>query len=439
MPTVPGAGATVIRKFTTRATTGVPTTLAGTPAVSIYKDGSTTQSTTGVTLTVDFDAVTGLNHVAIDTSADGTFYANESKFYLVITAGTVGGTSVVGEVVGDFDLAAPFGPTTGGVNVVQFLGTASAGAAGYAGIDWSQVNAPTTTVNLSGTTISTSQAVATVTTATNLTNLPAVPTDWLTAAGVKADAVTKIQAGLATPTNITAGTITTVTNLTNLPAITTDWLTGTGVAASAVTKIQSGLATPTNITAGTITTVTNLTNAPTAGDLTATMKTSLTTAILAGVVDLATTGHTTSGTFGAAMVAAGGSGDPWGTLLPGAYALGTAGYILGTYLDMTVSTIGVDTATLVADIDTQLSATHGAGAWGGGGMALTDLMGTPPNLDGKADAAITVSHCLWAALGWTVGQQVLDPNALTQAIKTPAGTTIRTQNLDQLPAPTRRT
>jgi len=41
------------------------------------------------------------------------------------------------------------------------------------------------------------------------------------------------------------------------------------------------LATPTNITAGTITTVTNLTNAPTNGDLTATMKTSVTTAATA--------------------------------------------------------------------------------------------------------------------------------------------------------------
>jgi hypothetical protein len=34
-------------------------------------------------------------------------------------------------------------------------------------------------------------------TVTTLTNLPAVTTDWLTAAGVKADAVTKIQSGLA--------------------------------------------------------------------------------------------------------------------------------------------------------------------------------------------------------------------------------------------------
>ena len=71
----------------------------------------------------------------------------------------------------------------------------------------------------------------------------------------------------------------TVTTLTNLPAIPANWLTGTGTDATAVTKIQAGLATPTNITAGTITTVTNLTNAPTAGDLTAAMKASVTTAV----------------------------------------------------------------------------------------------------------------------------------------------------------------
>ena len=82
-------------------------------------------------------------------------------------------------------------------------------------------------------------AVATV---TNLTNLPAMPADWLTAAGVKADAVTKIQNGLATPTNITAGTITTATNLTNLPTMPADWVTASGLKADAVAEIQNGLA-----------------------------------------------------------------------------------------------------------------------------------------------------------------------------------------------------
>jgi len=54
---------------------------------------------------------------------------------------------------------------------------------------------------------------------------------------------------LATPTNITGGVITTVTNLTNLPAVTTDWLTAAGVKADAVTKIQTGLALEATLTA----------------------------------------------------------------------------------------------------------------------------------------------------------------------------------------------
>lgn len=56
------------------------------------------------------------------------------------------------------------------------------------------------------------------------------------------------------------------------------------------------VANTTNITAGTITTATNLTNAPTAGDLTATMKTSVTTAATA-----ATPVATVSGDFSATM------------------------------------------------------------------------------------------------------------------------------------------
>ncbi len=113
---------------------------------------------------------------------------------------------------------------------------------GAAGVGLTAVGlAGTQTFNNTGTW--TGNVVGTVSTVTTLTNLPAIPTDWITAAGVSAAAVTKIQAGLATPTNITAGTITTVTTLTNLPAVTTDWLTAAGVAANAVTKIQAGLST----------------------------------------------------------------------------------------------------------------------------------------------------------------------------------------------------
>ncbi len=51
------------------------------------------------------------------------------------------------------------------VDLEYVLGTTSAGAAGYVGIDWSAINAPSSTVNLSGTTISTSQVAASVTAA----------------------------------------------------------------------------------------------------------------------------------------------------------------------------------------------------------------------------------------------------------------------------------
>lgn len=148
MPTNGGsAGDTIHRKFTTRATTGVPTALVG-GVISIYKDASTTQSTTGVTLTASFDSVVGLNHVAIDTSADGTFYSNASHFEVVITTGTVNSVSVVGEVVGSFDLSV----AVGDVNVTKWNGTAVAATAVAgipsvalvaAGLDAITVTAPT--------------------------------------------------------------------------------------------------------------------------------------------------------------------------------------------------------------------------------------------------------------------------------------------------------
>lgn len=98
--------------------------------------------------------------------------------------------------------------------------------------------------------------VTTTGTATNLTNLPSAPTDWLTAAGVKADAVTKIQNGLATPTNITAGTITTVTNLTNLPSAPAGWI--------ATATFAAGATLPRVTLADTVTTYTG--NTPQTGD-----------------------------------------------------------------------------------------------------------------------------------------------------------------------------
>ncbi len=52
--------------------------------------------------------------------------------------------------------------TTGRVDLGKTLGATSTGAAGYIGIDWAQINAPTTAVALTKTTISTSQIISQV-------------------------------------------------------------------------------------------------------------------------------------------------------------------------------------------------------------------------------------------------------------------------------------
>ncbi len=134
--------------FTTRNTNGLPTTLAGSPVVSVYKTNSTTQTTTGVTLTVDFDGITGLNHVRIDTSTDGSFYASGCDFSVVITIGTIGGSTVAGEVVAHFSILnrSALRPTTAGRTVL----VASDGSISP---NWADVKSPGTTVALTGTTL----------------------------------------------------------------------------------------------------------------------------------------------------------------------------------------------------------------------------------------------------------------------------------------------
>lgn len=137
----------------------------------------------------------------------------------------------------------------------------------------------------------------------NSVTLPTIPADWITAAGIATDAigsaeisaaaVTKIQSGLATPTNITSASgvvlsgvthtgavIPTVTNLTNAATsgdLTATMKTSVTTAATAATPTVT-LAAATH-TGAVIPTVTNLTNAPTSGDMTATMKASVTAAV----------------------------------------------------------------------------------------------------------------------------------------------------------------
>lgn len=87
--------------FNTVRDTGAPHTLAGTPTLAAYLGNSTTQITTGLTLTVDFDGVTGMHHVRVDLSSG---YARYQDVRIVIAAGTVNSVSVVGAVIATFSI-----------------------------------------------------------------------------------------------------------------------------------------------------------------------------------------------------------------------------------------------------------------------------------------------------------------------------------------------
>src|SRR5687768_16324098 len=97
-------GDTSDMKFTTRrGDTGTPHTLAGSPAVAAYVGNGTTEITSGITLTVDFESRRWLNNVRV-VATGGNAFATETNVAMVITAGTVNSVSVVGEVVGTFSI-----------------------------------------------------------------------------------------------------------------------------------------------------------------------------------------------------------------------------------------------------------------------------------------------------------------------------------------------
>lgn len=97
---------TFFHDFTTRAfATGIPTVLAGTPVLSVLEENNATPITAGVSVSVDRASVAGLNMATIvATAANG--YESGKGYSIYISTGTVGGVSVVGEVVGQFTIDA---------------------------------------------------------------------------------------------------------------------------------------------------------------------------------------------------------------------------------------------------------------------------------------------------------------------------------------------
>lgn len=150
-------GASIYHHFNTFDADKALITIAGSPTLTCYRNDGTTEDNSGLTLTVDFDGVTGFHVIKVDTSADGAFYTT-GDFTVIFTAGTVDGVSLAGARILRFSLIQSPGlrPTVAGR-------TLDVSAGGEAGIDFANIGSPTTTLNLSGTTIKTATDVETAT------------------------------------------------------------------------------------------------------------------------------------------------------------------------------------------------------------------------------------------------------------------------------------
>ncbi len=235
------------------------------------------------------------------------------------------------------------------VDVTSILGTASAGAAGYVGLDWSAINAPTTAQGLTGTTISASQVVASVTGAAGSVT-GAVGSVTGNVGGNVVGSVGSVSG------NVGGNVVGSVASVTARVTANTDQLAGQTVTAAAGVTFPTSVASPTNITAGTITNatnVTNLTNAPTVGDFTATMKTSLNAATPAS------TGSVTGDVSG--KVLGGGAGTITGTgvravdssgnaIAPASTALSTA-----QWTNTLATNLGTTNTTVATNLDATVS------------------------------------------------------------------------------------
>ena len=187
-------GDTFDTKFTTVSTTGAPTTLAGTPVISAYVGNSLTQITAGITLTVDFDGVTGLHNVRV-VATSGNGYATASNYQLVITTGTVGGTSVAGYVVAEFSIEA-----RSAVMPTVAARTLDVSSTGESGVDWANVGSPTSAVALTNSSIAVNSmntgVITALTFAAGAIDAPAIATNAFDADALSTDAITEITAGI---------------------------------------------------------------------------------------------------------------------------------------------------------------------------------------------------------------------------------------------------
>lgn len=272
----------------------------------------------------------------IDTSSNAACFADVN--------GTIFDTTKIAGVI-----RTRLYPTTAGR-------TLDVSSGGEAGIDWANVGSPTTTQNLSATSISTSQAVASVSGAVGSVT-GAVGSVTGNVGGNVTGSVGSVAGAVGSVTGNVGGNVTgsvgsVASGGITAASIASDALTAAKFHSDVTTELQSGLATSSALStvSGKIDTIDGIVDsilvdtaeigAAGIGLTAIPMSQESIDAIVDAMADEPLSGHTTAGTAGKAWSDAQSAGDPWATTLPGSYAEGEAGYIIGTNIDSPVSEAG---------------------------------------------------------------------------------------------------
>jgi hypothetical protein len=316
--------------------------------VHIHKDGGTTQrnNAAGITMSIDYDSITGNHLLTIDTS-DNTvadFYQAGHEYQVRIEGATVD-AGTINAWVGSFSLERSGGAlallknATYGLSALESL-VDDIGAAGA--------------------------------------GLTAIPWNSAWDAEVQSECTDALNA-YDPPTKAELDTAQGAVTLAN----------GAHGGAATVITLQTPIVANTTLIEG--------------GDATDALTAAVPTAagIADAVWDELTADHAGVGSTGAALSAAGGSGDPWATALPGAYGAGTAGKIIGDNVNAPIATVDtvVDaikaktdslTFTVAGDVDCNVQTWKGAAAQDMTGDAFARL-GAPAGASVSADVAAVKS------------------------------------------------
>jgi len=343
--------------------------------VHVHKNGGTTQrnNAAGVTMSVDYDGITGNHLIALDTS-DNTvagFWVAAGEYQVRVEGTTVDGATV-NAWVGAFSIERSGGAlallknATYGLSAIETLvddlesriGTPSdLGSGATVAGNLVDIEAQTDDIGAAGaglTALATAAELAKVpksdgASSWNATALAAIQSECNDAL-VAYDPPTKAELDTAVA-NVSVDEIqaTALADLFNTDSATTY---AAAVAGSVVKEIADN-----------------------AGG------SALTEAGIADAVwDEILSGHLGAGSTGNALNAAGSAGDPWATTIPGAYGAGTAGKILGDNINATVSSRATQTSVDTIDdlLDTEVA-------------ALTSELAKVPKSDGVLTFNVTCS------------------------------------------------